>query len=67
LRYTLNFPSTDADNQGAVFNPQTQQLELLDQNVSANRREDYIKVILDHGSALLIALTTKPSRARAMA
>jgi len=32
LRYTLNFPSTDADNQGAVFNLQTQQLEYLDQN-----------------------------------
>ncbi len=32
LRYTLNFPSTDADDQGAVFNLQTQQLEFLDQN-----------------------------------
>lgn len=32
LRYTLNFPSTDADNQGAVFNLQTQQLEFLGQN-----------------------------------
>jgi len=32
LRYTLNFPSTDADNQGAVFNLQTQQLEFLSQN-----------------------------------
>lgn len=32
LRYTLNFPSTDADNQGAVFNLETQQLEFLDQN-----------------------------------
>ena len=29
LRYTLNFPSTDADNQGAVFNLETQQLEFL--------------------------------------
>ncbi|MEN3329973.1 MAG: hypothetical protein V7638_4780 [Acidobacteriota bacterium] len=32
LRYTLNFPSTDADNQGAVFSLQTQQLEFLDQD-----------------------------------
>jgi carboxypeptidase family protein len=31
LRYTLNFPSTDADNQGAVFNLETQQLEFLGQ------------------------------------
>ena len=29
LRYTLNFPSTEADNQGAVFNLQTQQLDYL--------------------------------------
>ncbi|MFN0087360.1 MAG: carboxypeptidase regulatory-like domain-containing protein, partial [Blastocatellia bacterium] len=32
LRYTLNFPSTDADDQGAVFNLQTQQLEYLGRN-----------------------------------
>ena len=32
LRYTLNFPSTDADNQGAVFNLQTQNLEFMGQN-----------------------------------
>ncbi|HZS44808.1 MAG TPA: TonB-dependent receptor, partial [Blastocatellia bacterium] len=32
LRYTLNFPSTDAGNQGAVFNLQTQQLQFLGQN-----------------------------------
>ncbi|MGC4083504.1 MAG: hypothetical protein QM736_15680 [Vicinamibacterales bacterium] len=29
LRYTLNFPSTEVDNQSAVFNLQTQQLEYL--------------------------------------
>ncbi len=29
LRYTLNFPSTEARNQGAVFNLQTQQLQYL--------------------------------------
>lgn len=32
LRYTLNHPSTEADNQGAVFNLQTQQLDYLDRN-----------------------------------
>jgi len=32
VRYTLNFPSTEADNQGAVFNLQTQQLQFLGQN-----------------------------------
>lgn len=32
VRYTLNFPSTEVDNQAAVFNLQTQQLEYLGQN-----------------------------------
>lgn len=32
LRYTLNIPSTDADDQGAVFNLHTQQLEFLGEN-----------------------------------
>jgi hypothetical protein len=32
VRYTLNFPSTDADNHGAVFNLQTQQLQYFGQN-----------------------------------
>jgi hypothetical protein len=32
VRYTLNFPSTELDNQGAVFNLQTQQLQYLGQN-----------------------------------
>jgi hypothetical protein len=29
LRYTLNFPSTEENNQAAVFNLHTQQLEYL--------------------------------------
>ncbi len=29
LRYTLNFPSTETDNQGAIFNLNTQQLDYL--------------------------------------
>jgi len=29
LRWTLNFPSTEVDNQGAIFNLQTQQLDYL--------------------------------------
>ena len=32
VRFTLNFPSTEVDNQGAVFNEQTQQLQYLGQN-----------------------------------
>ena len=32
LRYTLNFPSTEVDNQGAVFNLATQKLDYLGQN-----------------------------------
>ena len=32
LRYTLNFPSTEENNQGAVFNLQTLQLDYLGQN-----------------------------------
>jgi hypothetical protein len=31
-RYTLNFPSTESANQGAVFNLQTQQLDYLGKN-----------------------------------
>ena len=32
VRYTLNFPSTEANNNGAVFNLATQKLEYLGQN-----------------------------------
>ncbi|HET7840643.1 MAG TPA: carboxypeptidase regulatory-like domain-containing protein, partial [Terriglobia bacterium] len=32
VRWTLNFPSTEVDNQGAVFNLQTQQLQFLGRN-----------------------------------
>ena len=32
VRYTLNFPSTVADDQGAVFNLQTQKLDYFGQN-----------------------------------
>jgi hypothetical protein len=32
VRYTLNFPSTEVDDQGAVFNLSTQQLDYLGQN-----------------------------------
>jgi hypothetical protein len=32
LRWTLNFPSTEVDNQGTVFNLQTQQLDYLGKN-----------------------------------
>jgi hypothetical protein len=32
VRWTLNFPSTEVDNQGAVFNTNTQQLDYLGKN-----------------------------------
>jgi len=32
VRWTLNFPSTEVDNQGAIFNLQTQQLDYLGKN-----------------------------------
>jgi hypothetical protein len=32
VRYTLNFPSTEVDNQGAIFNLATQKLDYLGQN-----------------------------------
>jgi hypothetical protein len=32
VRWTLNFPSTDADNQGAIFDVQTEQLNYLGKN-----------------------------------
>lgn len=32
LRYTLNFPSTEADDQGAIFSLETQQLEYLNRD-----------------------------------
>ncbi|PYT24010.1 MAG: hypothetical protein DMG57_30210 [Acidobacteria bacterium] len=40
LRYTLNFPSTEANNHGAVFNSRTQQLDFLGKNgVSESARK----------------------------
>jgi carboxypeptidase family protein len=32
IRWTLNFPSTEVDNQGAIFNTKTQQLDYLGKN-----------------------------------
>jgi Carboxypeptidase regulatory-like domain len=32
VRWTLNFPSTEVDNQGAIFNTKTQQLDYLGKN-----------------------------------
>ncbi len=40
LRYTLNFPSTEVDNQGAVFNLQTEQMDYLGKDgISRSARE----------------------------
>jgi len=53
LRYTLNFPSTEVDNQGAVFNLQTQQLDFLGQNGFSRSARQLHK--LDFGPRLGIA------------
>ncbi len=53
LRYTLNFPSTDADNQGAVFNLRTQQLDFLGENGFSKSARRLHK--LDFGPRLGIA------------
>ncbi len=53
LRYTLNFPSTILDNQGAVFNLQTQQLDYLGQSGFSESGRQLHK--LDFGPRLGIA------------
>ena len=53
LRYTLNFPSTEASNQGAVFNLQTQTLDYLGQNGFSRSARRLHK--LDFGPRLGIA------------
>jgi len=53
LRYTLNFPSTEKDNQGAVFNLQTQELDYLGQDGFSKAARRLHK--LDFGPRLGIA------------
>lgn len=57
IRYTLNFPSTDADNQSAVFNLQTQQLDYFGQNGNSTSARQLHK--LDFGPRLGIAYRLK--------
>src|SRR4030095_9773891 len=53
LRYTLNFPSTEVNDQGAIFNLQTQQLDYLGQNGFSRSARRLHK--LDFGPRLGIA------------
>jgi hypothetical protein len=53
LRYTLNFPSTILDNQGAIFNLQTRRLDFLGQNGFPDTARKLHK--LDFGPRLGIA------------
>jgi hypothetical protein len=46
LRWTLNFPSTELDNQGAIFNLQTQKLEYLGDNGFSETARELHKVNL---------------------
>ncbi|HKS10166.1 MAG TPA: hypothetical protein VJS13_11505, partial [Pyrinomonadaceae bacterium] len=57
LRYTLNYPSTDADDQGAVFNLAMQQLDYLGQNSFTRAARRLHK--LDLGPRLGIAYRLK--------
>jgi len=57
LRYTLNFPSTEADNQAAVFNLETQKLEYLGQDGVGRSARKLHK--LDLGPRLGIAYRVK--------
>lgn len=53
LRYTLNFPSTEADDQGAVFNLQTRKLEYAGRNGFSRQARELHK--LNFGPRLGIA------------
>ena len=57
LRYTLNFPSTDVNNQSAVFNLQTQQLDYLGQDGNSRSARQLHKG--DFGPRLGIAYRLK--------
>jgi len=57
LRYTLNFPSTDADNQSAVFNLETEQLDFLGRDGFRESARKLHK--LDFGPRLGIAYRVK--------
>lgn len=51
LRYTLNFPSTETENQGAIFNLETQQLDYLGQNGYPETARELHKLNFDRASA----------------
>jgi hypothetical protein len=57
LRYTLNFPSTEVDNQGAIFNLKTQELQYLGKNYPRTARELHG---LDFGPRLGFAYLATP-------
>jgi Carboxypeptidase regulatory-like domain len=59
LRYTLNFPSTETDNQGAVFNLQTEQLEYLGQNGFPESARELHKLNFGPRLGLAYRLTSK--------
>ena len=67
LRYTLNFPSTEEDNQAAVFNLDTEQLEFLGQNGNPKAARELHKNNFGPRLGLSWRVTDKPWRAPAMA
>ena len=66
LRYTLNFPSTEENDQVAVFNLETQQLEYLGRDGQPRAARQLHKVNFGPAWALLAASRTRPSFAPAM-
>ena len=64
LRYTLNFPSTEVNNQMSVFNLQTQQIEYAGGTDSGGRARTARRTTSVRGWASSHASPTRPSSAR---
>jgi len=59
LRYTLNYPSVEKDNQAAVFNFDTQKLEYLGQNGNPEQVRELHKLNFEPRVGLAYRLTDK--------
>lgn len=59
VRYTLNFPSSEVDNQGAIFNLQTQQLNFLGRNGFSRSARELHKLNFGPRLGIAFRLTEK--------
>ena len=66
IRYTLNFPSTETNDQAAVFNLQTQQLEFLGRDGQPRAARDCTSTTSVHASAWSDESPTRRSSGQAM-